>query len=168
MTKTTKLVSVTDTAKLIRKALKAEFPGTKFSVRSSKYAGGASINIGWVDGPTDAQVSAITNFYQGATFDGMQDLKEYRSREIDGVEVHFGADFVFTNRTVSDDAVAGAIFVGRVKMRRIGVGFTCDHCLDHLKGAAFTATEADEHGHTIFACSPAHAAQRLIRTVEVV
>ena len=164
----TKFVSVTDTAKLIRTALKKAHPGTKFSVRSSKYAGGASINVGWTDGPTEAQVKEITDHYEGATFDGMQDLKEYRSRMVDGVQIHYGADFIFENRTVSDEAVAGAIYAGLVKLTRIGAGFTCDHCLNHLTGAAFTAQEPDEHGRRIFACSPRHAAERLLRQVEVV
>ena len=44
-------VSLTDTAKLIRATLKAKFPGIKFSVRSSRYAGGSSIDVRWNDGP---------------------------------------------------------------------------------------------------------------------
>jgi|SRR5579859_4473767 len=66
-----------ETAKLIRLALKREFPGQKFSVRSHVYAGGASINVDWTDGPTDDAVSAVTSAYSGAGFDGMIDLKYY-------------------------------------------------------------------------------------------
>lgn len=70
-------LSVADTAKLVRKALKEKFPGQKFSVRSSSYAGGASIDVGWIDGPTDKAVSAVTSAYTGADFDGMIDMAIY-------------------------------------------------------------------------------------------
>lgn len=71
----TRYISTTDTAKLIRMALKATFPGVKFSVRSDKYAGGSSIHVAWVDGPTQREVEAITGPFAGADFDGMIDMK---------------------------------------------------------------------------------------------
>ncbi len=68
-------ISVTETARLIRAQLKKQFPDVKFSVRSSKYAGGASIDISWTDGPTRASVEQITGPFSGAGFDGMVDMK---------------------------------------------------------------------------------------------
>ena len=96
-------LSKTETAKLLRKALKAEFPGQKFSVRCTN---GSSIRVGWTDGPTSADVQAVTSLYNGATFDGMQDLREYHDSILvdeDGTPqvVHFGADFIFTEREIS-------------------------------------------------------------------
>ena len=44
---TRRFITPADTAKLIRKALKASHPATKFSVRTSVYSGGASIRIAW-------------------------------------------------------------------------------------------------------------------------
>jgi len=73
-------VSVTDTAKLIRAALRREFPGIKFSVRSRSYAGGASIDVCWTDGPQKAAVEEVTGSYAGAGFDGMTDCKTMTSR----------------------------------------------------------------------------------------
>lgn len=108
----TKYLSVTDTAKLVRAALKAGFPGVKFSVRSDSYSGGASIDISWTDGPFEKDVEQIANRYQGSDFDGMQDLKTYRSGTLIGLpggeveEVKFGADFVFTNRELSPEYLA--------------------------------------------------------------
>lgn len=67
-------VSCTETAKLIRAALKKAFPKTKFSVRSSQYAGGASITVGWTDGPTAKMVDSVTQVYAGGGFDGMIDM----------------------------------------------------------------------------------------------
>ena len=72
-------LSCAETAKLVRAALKTGFPGVKFSVRSDSYAGGASINVTWTDGPQAAAVKAVTDSYSGADFDGMIDLKTYNS-----------------------------------------------------------------------------------------
>lgn len=108
----TKYLSCADTAKLVRAALKAAFPGIKFSVRSDTYSGGASIRVSWTDGPTVKAVEAVTNRYRGADFDGMQDLKTYRSDTLlalpDGTveAVHFGADYIFGERKLSDAYLA--------------------------------------------------------------
>ena len=46
LTKTEKInLGTTEIAKRIRKQLKTEFPGCKFSVTTEQYAGGSSINI---------------------------------------------------------------------------------------------------------------------------
>lgn len=71
---TTRYMTCAETAKLIRERLKAEFPGVKFGVRSKTYSGGASIRVEWTDGPTKAQVEAVTGRYAGGRFDGMIDL----------------------------------------------------------------------------------------------
>jgi hypothetical protein len=128
----TRYLSCAETAKLIRAALKREFPGVKFSVKSKTYSGGASITVGWTDGPTTKAVDSVVQIYSGAGFDGMIDLKYYKSAWLmpDGTatfaktsgttgsmgsvdsgqemqpsfkaeEVHFGADYVFTNRQYS-------------------------------------------------------------------
>lgn len=70
-------ISTADTAKLIRKALKRAFPGQKFYVRSDTYSGGASIDIYWLDGPTEKEVENVTWPFERAGFDGMIDLKFY-------------------------------------------------------------------------------------------
>jgi len=69
-----KYLSCAETAKLIRKALKKSFPGVKFSVRSSVYAGGASIDVGWTDGPSSKAVESVAGAYAGGGFDGMIDM----------------------------------------------------------------------------------------------
>lgn len=40
-------VSLADTATLIRRSLTANFPGVRFYVRSSRYSGGSSIDVGY-------------------------------------------------------------------------------------------------------------------------
>lgn len=93
-----KYLSCAETAKLVRTALKEAFPGVKFSVRSSVYSGGASINVGWTDGPSADQVKGIVSMFEGSYFDGMTDYKGSNYSSLDGQEVRFGADFIFVNR----------------------------------------------------------------------
>lgn len=100
-------ISVTDTAKLVREALKMAFPNIKFSVRSSQYSGGASIDVSWVDGPREQAVEQVAKVFEGSTFDGMIDLKSYHTSTLvneDGTTrtVHFGADYVFCRREVTN------------------------------------------------------------------
>jgi conjugative element/phage-associated large polyvalent protein len=89
------------TAKLLRKALKEAFPTTKFSVRSDSYAGGASIDVHWTDGPTAQQVQTICNRFEGVDFDGMQDLKSSKEHVVNGQRIHYRADCVFAHRALS-------------------------------------------------------------------
>lgn len=124
-------LSCAETAKLVRKALKLAFPGTKFSVRSSSYSMGASISVSWTDGPTQSAVNKVIGVYAGANFDGMIDLKTYNDHWLnpDGTValakaggqgsthpeylgdppspnarlVSFGADFVHGYRRTSDE-----------------------------------------------------------------
>jgi hypothetical protein len=115
-----KHLSCADTAKLIRQALKEAFAGVKFTVRSSTYSGGASINIGWTDGPNAAQVEAVAKRFSGAYFDGQQDYKGCTFAMLDGQVVRFGADFVFCNRTHSADQIGKAC---ASVARRFGMAF---------------------------------------------
>jgi len=120
-----KRITLTETAKMIRKSLKATFPGVKFSTRSKSYSGGASITIEYVDGPAYAAVQEVADRFAGATFDPMQDLKEARpsvvSRE-DGTieEVRFGADYVFVRRELSDE---GKARIGAAICEEFGIEF---------------------------------------------
>jgi hypothetical protein len=68
-------LSCAETAKLVRAALAKNFPGVKFSVRSSEYAGGASIDVRWTLGPTVKEVDDIAGQYESASFDGMIDME---------------------------------------------------------------------------------------------
>ena len=72
-----KYLSCAETAKLVRKALKDAFPGVKFYVNSSTYAGGASIDVRWVDGPTTKEVDQVVKTFEGKSFDGMIDMGCY-------------------------------------------------------------------------------------------
>jgi hypothetical protein len=103
-------VNVTEVAKLVRKRLKVVFPGQRFSVRSQRYSGGAAIDVGWTDGPTEKDVDAVIRPYAGADFDGMTDSMNYHNSEVwvDGEQVliRSGAHFVHGQRHVSAEAMA--------------------------------------------------------------
>lgn len=93
-----------ETASFVREALKKAFPNQKFSVRSKVYSGGASITIHWLDGVTEFEVKQVVSRFEGATFDGMIDLKSnvYYNDE-NGTNVSYGADYIFCNRDYSKE-----------------------------------------------------------------
>ena len=99
--------SLNAAAKNIRIELKAAFPGVKFSVKSSRFSMGDSIDVSWIDGPNAAQVDAIIDRYQAGSFNGMEDLYEY-SR--DAWKDAFGdAKYVHSRRGLSDKTMEAAI-----------------------------------------------------------
>jgi hypothetical protein len=119
LAKPTRYMGVTETAKLIRQALKEAFPEIKFCVRSSKYAGGSSIDVSWEDGPTEHQVEAIAKAFQGGYFDGMTDYKGHHTHTMDGEPVSFGGDFVFCTRHVPAHKVEAAQKILREAQERL-------------------------------------------------
>lgn len=108
----TKYLSCAETAKLLRAALKESFPGVKFSVRSDVYAGGASIRVKWLDGPTSKVADPILSAFKGSYFDGMIDYQGSNYHSLDGAKVSLGADFVFGERRMTKaraEAVAAKV-----------------------------------------------------------
>lgn len=106
---TKQIFTCAETAKLVRSSLKEAFPGVKFSVRGREYSGGASIRVEWLDGPTAREVEQITNRFKASYFDGSIDYQGSIHQMMDGKQVIFGADYIFTERQHSDEAVAFAI-----------------------------------------------------------
>jgi hypothetical protein len=95
-------LSCADTAKIMRQSLKAAFPDTKFSVRSSLYSMGSSIHVSWIDGPTVKAVDAIVDSFAACWFDGMDDSTHYNpAMVIDGRRMDSGANYVSTSRRFS-------------------------------------------------------------------
>lgn len=81
-------MDITQVAKEIRAILKTSFPKTKFSVKSSRFSMGSSVDTWWMDGPTTAQVDELIGQYGDS-----------RSR------------FIRTSRTHSHELVTQAIAV---------------------------------------------------------
>ena len=63
-------IDVVEVAKLVRRLLKRNFPEVKFSVRSSRYAGGSSIHVTWEAGPQQTDVHSVVSQYEGSRIDG--------------------------------------------------------------------------------------------------
>lgn len=98
----TRDIDVNETSKIIKRTLKVAFPNVKFSVRLSKYAGGHSIDAHWTDGPTDRQVKAIMDRFNGKGFDGMTDCSFYcGERMYQGERVDFHSGYVNGSRRYS-------------------------------------------------------------------
>lgn len=88
-------------AKEIRKELKTHFPETKFRVTSSNYSMGNSVDIKWIDGPTNDEVRNIVRQYQYGHFNGMEDIYEVSNRNEDIPQVKF----VMAQRDLSNEFV---------------------------------------------------------------
>ena len=134
-----RFLSASETAKVLRKALKNAFPKIKFSVRSKTYSGGASIHFDWTDGPTSETVRKVSDGFAGGGFDGSIDLAysvtswmmpngsiiahsegtigsygthfaiSNNAPHSSAILVHFGADYVFPKREYSDGVYAAAV-----------------------------------------------------------
>jgi len=91
--------SQSSAASLIKKDLKKAFPAVKFSVRSSSFAGGNAVDVGWIDGPTVDSVDDIVKKYQYGHFDSMNDMYEYSSVDKSIPQ----AKYVQTHRSYSDE-----------------------------------------------------------------
>jgi hypothetical protein len=94
--------SAAETAKKIRKELKVNFPGIKFSVRSQTYSGGSSVNVHWEDAPITEQVEAIINKFKSGSFNGMEDIYESTGYVFEGKKYN-GAKYIFAKRELSDE-----------------------------------------------------------------
>ena len=145
----TKRFSCAETAKLIRTALKEAFPEIKFSVRSSVYSMGASIRVNWSDGPIVAQVEPVVKGFAGASFNGMEDIKEYRNTVLNGEAVHFGADYVFTSREVSEARITALAEILDAKGREWWLTICC-----HMG-----------HPHGVSACEDFNTARDVARSI---
>ena len=108
-----KHVETKEAAKLIRKVLKRNFAGVKFSVRTNSYSMGSHVSIEWTDGPTESAVDAAVAPFYGVGFNSMDDSTFYTSttmaNEDGSVEnVMFSGSRPSCCRNISD-AVALAI-----------------------------------------------------------
>lgn len=100
-----------ETAKVIRRLLRAAFPATAFSVTIGRGAGVSSVDVRWTDGPTGARVDAIVAGFEAGRFDGMTDSYEYDRDAyllVDGKPYRPGTKYVMTQRECSPALIARA------------------------------------------------------------
>lgn len=111
----TEYVITKDVAKLVRQALRGEFPGVKFSVTCGTGTGSSWIRVAYTDGPEYDAVRELAWCYEGRRFDGMTDsyntqptsLIVFEGEELPR-EVHFHCDGINVERNISADAEAWA------------------------------------------------------------
>jgi len=99
--KMSRYIDTKDIAKLIRRDLKAEMPGVKFSVNMSRYSMGSSIRMTFKNGGDEtpenkAKAREISDRYQGKTFCGMTDSESFVPIMVDGEECSSGC-YVFVD-----------------------------------------------------------------------
>jgi hypothetical protein len=94
-------IDVAEVAKIIRRTLKEAFPSHKFSVRIDRYSMGSSIDVAWIDGPTEGEIDALVRVFEGKRFDGMTDSSSYVTHTYEGESVWFGSDYVHCRRRLS-------------------------------------------------------------------
>lgn len=93
----------TGAAPNIRRHLKNQFPGVKFSVTSDY----SSANIKWTDGPTTEDVDAALAGFDIGRSDSMTDY--FYTEKTEFSEIFGGVQYIFTNRAISDDLLARAL-----------------------------------------------------------
>lgn len=111
--------STKETAQLIRQALKAAFPGFRFSVTTSYASMTSSTHIRWTDGPTLPEVERITDRFTSRGFDGMTDCTTYHEQDVDGQRVQYSG-WVETRRDYSVALLERAF--GRYQVERAQYG----------------------------------------------
>lgn len=113
----TRYITTKETATLVRQALKAAFPGVKFSVRMGTGTGSAWLSVTWTDGPTDSQVTPLVDRYAGSVWNANNDdsyvqnpstLMAFADSELPE-EVHFVVSGINTHRVMSETAKDGVI-----------------------------------------------------------
>ena len=84
----------------LKKLLKHEFPGVKFSVKR-RYKGSDSVGISWTDGPTAEAVENIAMQFKGVTFNAYDDSTDVLTTDFNTL---FGSlDYIFTERDYSEE-----------------------------------------------------------------
>lgn len=92
-------------AALIRRMLKDKFPGIKFSVRHSTYAGGSSVDVRYTNGPAYRLVDDLLNPLRGKGFDGMTDCQTYSNHTVEILGEAYEAAYcwISVHRSISEE-----------------------------------------------------------------
>lgn len=90
------LTQSAQTALLIRKILKKEYPMVKFSVTSDNFANGNSVDVRWEDGIPSSKLESFLRQFEYGSFDGMTDSYNY-----DNHKEHPQAKYVMSQRSLS-------------------------------------------------------------------
>ena len=91
--------SAKETAAKIRKWLKSNYPGSKFSVTSESFSFHSTVAIKFKDGaePDHDKLSDQLHEFRSTSFDGMTDSSEVKGYEYEG-KWYYGADYIRYSR----------------------------------------------------------------------
>ena len=92
------MTKAAETAKAIRKELKAKFPNIKFSVRSESFSMGNAVNVKYTDGVPREEVEKVLYKYEYGKFNSMEDMYEMDNVREDIPQVKY----VTVSREISD------------------------------------------------------------------
>ncbi|NIN00470.1 MAG: hypothetical protein GTO24_21030 [candidate division Zixibacteria bacterium] len=136
-------VPSTEVAKIVRKVLKKEFPETRFSVRTRKYAGGASIDVEWWDGPVQKEVEAKVGYLQAYSHMDITDYVHTKTSLHEGVEFSSGARYIFCKRKESK------AFLEHVA-REVIAKYELDREVPKIRETEWWANVSDDSAFTYF------------------
>ncbi len=102
-----------ESVKMLRDALKRNFPGVRFSVAKT-YQHSSSVRVRYTYGPPAAVVDRVAQRFHGRDFDGMTDSNSYPSALLADAqgnvrEVKHGIGFVFVDRDTPDAYFAAVV-----------------------------------------------------------
>lgn len=135
----------------MRRALKAAFPGLKISVRMSRGTAYGNASVSWTDGPSVAEVEAVTEPFRGRGFDGMTDSTTYTDHTIEhqGATYRSGVGLVLTSRGSSPAEVARVV----AELREHGYRERFEGCFETAARAMLRGCDrivaADHHSLTL-------------------
>lgn len=108
MTSNIQKISATETATFVRADLKKTFPNVRFRVVTRKYAGGATVEVSWFDGPTSERVRSLLADYVGVTGESDFDLT-LRTTTRNGDRVRYAITGISTQRSSSEAFVRSIV-----------------------------------------------------------
>ena len=134
-------IQPTEVAKRIRASLRHVWPETRFSVRTSQYAGGASVDVSYTDGPAQSFVESLLKSFTGARVSREGDgMDRHETTLADGSAVHYGIQHVFVRRAVSPEVRerVSASLAARLGVANIESGSWYDVPADYATEIGFT------------------------------
>lgn len=105
-------IDTVEAARLLRAALKATWPGVRFSVRRGQGTSADWLYVGWIDGPVVRQVQALADQYRGYRFNAMTDTLDDRPATLFALDgespepVRFDVEGINPHRQIGPDGIA--------------------------------------------------------------
>lgn len=144
---TTQIIATTQAAALLKRALRAQYPGVKFSVRTERGTACAWLRVSYTDGPTVRAVQHIADGYCGQRFNAITDVYDVlpdRLVTVDGRthSVRYLVDGVLASREIGPEGRAAVA----ERVAAVAPGVTAQDPDGNLAAAYLTPEQATELG----------------------